>query len=242
MVAKNMVGFKKTPWANSLLTLSVTLPLAVAGCVTTQPDTTSPHVIPLRSRSNAGGVTRSQAPLRYDWSSDRILQPTSGFQVASYSGSVRASLDAPAIEQQTKTIDASGEEFANEFAKFQPGATATNPNSPTTPAIARNTGFFLTESDSSVNFFALNETGQTLWQLSLHADGGRFVGTSPALGNALGTDGVLYAISDLGRLYAVDASSGVVRSFYQIAGDTFTNTSPFVVPGNPSDQIFLVCQ
>lgn len=242
MVAKNMVGFKKTPWAHSLLTLSVTLPLAVTGCVTAQPETASPQVIPLSSRPVANGASPSTAPLRYDWSSDRILQPSSGFQVTSYSGSVRASFDAPAIEQQDKTINASGDEFANEFAKFQPGATATNPNSPTTPAVARNTGFFLTESDSSVNFFALNETGQTLWQLSLHADGGKFVGTSPALGNALGTDRVLYAISDLGRLYAVDASSGVVRSFYQIAGDTFTNSSPFVVPGNPTDQIFLVSQ
>ncbi|MBF2052636.1 MAG: PQQ-like beta-propeller repeat protein [Candidatus Sericytochromatia bacterium] len=141
----------------------------------------------------------------------------------------------PGTERALRNPETSGG-LSSDFAKNLPGADAVKVN-PSTPVVIGTTSYFLTESKTSVNFFALNANGQVDWELSLH-ENGYFAGSSAAQGKAHAN--TLYAISNQGRLYAVNASSGLVTNFVQITEDEFEYTSPFVVnDGGGTDSIYL---
>src|SRR5690606_28704204 len=155
------------------------------------------------NQAPAAVAAQANSEYRSDWSSDRIIRGTGDFKTASFASAIRPSLDLPAPERDTKQASTSGG-LTNVFAKDLPGAESLS-FVPNTPVVIGETSYFLTGSDSSVNFYALQSNGQVQWELSLH-DNGKFDDTSAGLGNAGGTS-TLYAISDTGRLYAVAAAS-----------------------------------
>jgi hypothetical protein len=239
-----MVGLRYLPLKSSVL-LAGTLSLVwlVTGCVTSE----STRVSPLQTIQKTALQTTVPQPqpralpaqlYRYDWTSDRISSPAS-FQLQAFSDAVKPAFFEQAPEQQPRSAQASGG-FANEFAKNLPGSDNTEAL-PNTPAFIGTNTFFLTASKSSVNAFGLNNAGQLLWQLNLHDNNGRFIGTSPALGDVNGIN-TLYAISNTGRLYAINAATGLVRGFVDITGEEFEYTSPWVIPSSVTgsgDNIYL---
>lgn len=238
-----MVASRRFPIKTLLLSAGLSASLALLGCAT---NSFSPRPVPvpntaqdssaLTSPSAAKSQTSAtQSEYHFDWSSDRIVNSGGGFKTASFSSAIKPLLQMPGVEQKLKSPETSGG-FANEFAKDLPSADH-GAYTPNTPAVIGDTAYFLTSSKASANFFALKENGQKAWELSLH-ENGKFDGTSPAVGKA--NPNVLYAISDLGRLYAVNATTGIVISYTEVTGDTFRYASPFVVDdGGSNDSIYL---
>lgn len=163
-----------------------------------------------------------------------------GFRTTSFIDSLKPSMDLPAVERQTRNVQTSGG-LVNTFAKDLPGAGNLD-YIPNTPAVIGTNSYFLTASTSSANAFALGSNGQVLWELSLH-DNGKFVGTSPAVSQAFGNVGgfpnAIYAISSTGRLYAINADTGLVISFVDIVEEEFQQSSPFVVRDGNNDAVYL---
>lgn len=173
-----------------------------------------------------------------DWSSDRILSNVPGFKTQAFSDSLRPQLNLPALRATPKTPPNSNE-FVNEFAKTISHDMDNGMPLPGSPAYitATDTAYFLTGSETLSNFYGLSSAGDVRWQLSLHDNNGKFVGTSPANGSAGGLN-VLYVANDVGRLYAVNADTGIVISFIDASSDGFEYTSPFVIAG-ATDNIYL---
>ncbi|MEZ0374189.1 MAG: PQQ-binding-like beta-propeller repeat protein [Candidatus Sericytochromatia bacterium] len=245
-----MVASKRFPVKTLLLSAGLSASLALLGCATNGLSSHS-QVVPVGPGPAANGTQQSlpapaanQTPsgtYRYDWTTDRILRQAPGFKTASFVDSLKPNLDLPPVARQTRDVATSGG-LANAFAKNLPGAEklAANPN---TPAVIGTTSYFLTGSTSSANVFALSSSGQVLWELSLHENGSFDHGLvsgggSMAVGNASGV-ATLYAITDQGRLHAVNADTGIVRSFVEVPEDEFHKSSPFVISDGANDRIYL---
>lgn len=234
-----MVGLRYLPIKSSVLvTFSLSLSLAVAGCVASTPDTVK-QVVSLTPASITSGPQPQARPLpeslyRYDWTHDRISEASASFKTQAFRDAVRPSFSDPAPEQQSKSTTVSGG-LSSEFAKNLPGSDGVD-HLPNTPAIIGTNSYYLTASATSTNAFGLNSSGQVLWQLSLHENNGRFIGTSPALGDVGGVN-TLYALSSTGRLYAINASTGIVRGFVDISEEEFEYTSPWVIPSSTTGSL-----
>lgn len=243
-----MVASKRFPLKTLLLSAGLSASLALLGCATNGLSTSS-RVTPIPgtgqttsqnqpAASTQQPAAQAQQRLRSDWSSDRILYRGS-FRTASFVDAIKPSLDLPAVERGTKDV-ATSDGLANSFAKNLPGAGKLD-YLPNTPARIGTNTYFLTASETSTNAYALNASGNKLWDLSLH-ENGSFDGTSPAVGRVNGVD-VLYAVTDEGRLYAINASTGLVINFAEISEDEFHHASPFVrssdADSNNSDPVFL---
>lgn len=213
---------------------------SLTGCLNTAPATDAQKTSENQTAPivNTNILETSSQVSRYDWSTDRIIGQSGGFQTQAFKERVKASLQLPAVEQNEKQASTSGG-FANEFAKNLPSAVDVN-HLPNSPAVLNNTAYFLTASDSSSNFYALDQSGALQWELALHENNGRFIGTSPAFGSAGGKN-ILYAITDQGRIYAVDASNGIVQGFVDVTSDKFMYSSPFVVAG-ATDSVYVASQ
>ncbi len=144
-------------------------------------------------------------------------------------------MDLPPVERQPRQVETSGG-LVNQFAKNLPGAEGLD-FIPNTPAVIDTSTYFLTASKTSSNVYALGSNGQVLWDLSLH-ENGFFDGTSLAVGAADGDD-TLYGVTDTGRLYAINADTGLVINFVEIAEDEFHQTSPYVVTVDDDDYVYL---
>ncbi|PKL76960.1 MAG: hypothetical protein CVV27_07630, partial [Candidatus Melainabacteria bacterium HGW-Melainabacteria-1] len=242
-----MVASKRFPVKTLLLSAGLSASLALLGCATNGLSSAN-RVQPVTNQASSSEQASSSqlsAPKalppspaatahRYDWSTDRILRRGADFRTANFIDSLKPTLDLPPVERQSKDTSTSGG-LTNTFAKNLPGANNLE-YIPNTPAVIGTTSYFLTSSESSANVFALDANGQVLWELGLH-ENGRFDGTSLAVGTANGTS-TLYGISDEGRLYAINANSGLVISFIDITEDEFHKGSPFVVAG-ATDQVYL---
>lgn len=238
-----MVASRRFPIKTLLISAGLSASLALLGCATNS-FPSSEQVVPVpqtalnNSSVNDSKAISQQDSYRFDWSSDRVFNSNQGFKTSSFSNSIKPLLGLPAVERKLKSAEDFGG-FANEFAKNLPGAQNSD-YIPNTPAVIGNMAYFLTNSESGVNFFALRENGQAAWDLSLH-ENGRFNGSSPAVGKA--NANILFAISDLGRLYAVNATTGLVVSFAEVTEDEFLNSSPFVVDdGGGEDSVYLASQ
>jgi len=261
-----MAASKRFPVKTLLTSAGLSASLALLGCATNGISSLS-HVLPVGNQQPAGSTQQtasgsqqtSQAvevvkPYRYDWSTDRVVNSGAGFRTASFVDAIKPTLELPPVARQAKDATTSGG-LVSTFAKNLPGAD-TLPFVPgsapslgsgeagSVPAAFGDTTFFLTGSSTSTNAFALGSNGQVLWELSLH-ENGKFDGTSVAGGQALGVN-TLYAITDKGRLYAINATTGIVTSFVEIPTDEFHKVSPFVVTqgvtggGSPLvDRIYL---
>lgn len=175
---------------------------------------------------------------KQDWSTDRILGPAPHFKTQAFADAIRPQLNLPALNAAPKAPPNPGE-FANEFVKTISHDLDNGMPTPGSPAYiaATDTAYFVTGSETLTNFYALSSNGDVRWQLSLHENNGKFVGTSPANGSANGLN-VLYVANDVGRLYAVNADTGIVISFIDASSDGFEYTSPFVIAG-ATDNIYL---
>lgn len=246
-----MAVSKRFPVKTLLTSAGLSASLALLGCATNGVSSLS-HVLPVAGNQQPTGSTAAQQPVtgsaqqtaetvrpyRYDWSSDRVFNGNSGeFRTASFVDSLKPSLELPPVARQAKDAATSGG-LTNAFAKNLPGADTLPyvPGAPpsigsdeagSVPASFGDTTYFLTGSGSSTNAFALASNGQVQWELGLH-DNGKFDGTSVAGGQAANVN-TLYAITDKGRLYAINATTGVVISFVEIPTDEFHKVSPFVV-------------
>lgn len=225
-----MIGLSSLPVKISALVV-ISWSLSLTGCVISTPDTMKQN-IPLAPADtlSTSGLQPQARPLpealyRYDWTTDRIVG--SHFKTQAFREAIRPVLSDPALEQQPKSANLSGG-LSSEFAKNLPGSEGVD-HLPSTPAVIGTNSYYLTASASSTNVFALNNSGHVLWQLSLHDNNGRFIGTSPALGDVGGIN-TLYALSSTGRLYAINANTGIVRGFVDITGEAFEYTSPWVIP------------
>ncbi len=248
-----MVASKRFPLKTLLLSAGMSTSLALLGCATNGlPSSTTSGQAPLtgsgqqasQPTSSTSQATQSSqvaqspqaGPYRYDWSSDRmgIAPASSGFRTASFIDSIKPSLDLPAVDRQTRDASTSGG-LINTFAKDLPGANdlAYVPN---TPAVIGTNTFFLTGSSSSVNAFSLGSNGQMRWELNLH-ENGKFLGSSPAIGQAFSN--VIFAVTDTGRLYAINADSGLVISFVDIVEEEFQFSSPFVSRDGGTDAVYV---
>lgn len=249
-----MVASTRFPLKTLLVSTGLSASLALIGCATngfpTSPKTDSAgsptQAAPSQDREAAAPASHagvSSPDHISDWTRDRVVETrTAGdFQTASFADAIKPALTLPAIERNPKQASDSGG-LENTFAKDLPGADNVN-YLPNTPASIGTNSYFLTNSSDASNFFALRSNGSLIWELSLH-DNGDFNGSSPAVGSATGTN-ILYAISDNGRLYAVNASTGIVISFVDIPEEEFKNASPFVTSGantdapDTSDSIYL---
>lgn len=233
-----MVASKRFPVKTLLLSGGLSVSLALLGCATNglSPAT---RIQPI----SQGAATSAQQPaassaqnspkqtFRYDWSSDRIINKANSFRTASFVDSLKPNMDLPPVAREARDPETSGG-LSNSFAKNLPGADALD-YIPNTPAVIGTNSYFLTASKSSSNVFALGSNGQVLWDLSLH-ENGYFDGSSLATGEARGTD-TLYGITDTGRLYAINADTGLVISFTEVTEDEFHNSSPFVVTDRDTD-------
>lgn len=245
-----MVASTRFPVKPLVASVGISLSLALIGCAGNQPTASSPQVVPLPQ----SGVTIAQqnpeaAPaanpllspqnLVLDWTSDRIFTGAQSFSTQAFSDTIKPNMALPDVEKHPKDPqDTQG--FANVFAKDLPGSESLGylPNVPVTITSSGNTtAFFLTGSASSTNFFALQENGQVQWQLALH-ENGKFVGSSPAVAQA-GGQNYLYAITDQGRLYAVNPSTGLVAGFADIPEAEFENTSPFALADGSNSRVYL---
>ena len=259
-----MVASTRFPLKTLLVSTGLSASLALIGCATNgfstapksdsgTPTTPNQAVPETTNQTTMETPNAPQTTLYSDWTSDRVVgnQAQGDFKTASFADSIKPGLALPAEEKNPKLASSSGG-LANAFAKNLPGASEVNylPNTPvviadaTTPTDANKAiSYFLTDSKSSSNFYAIRGDGSLVWELSLH-DNGNFDGSSPTLGTTTGTN-FLYAISDNGRLYAVNASTGIVTSFVDIPEEKFKNASPFVTSGantdaaNTSDSVFL---
>ncbi|PIQ25810.1 hypothetical protein COW36_21965 [bacterium (Candidatus Blackallbacteria) CG17_big_fil_post_rev_8_21_14_2_50_48_46] len=227
--------------STALIAFSLSVSLAVAGCVASNPELLQQKpLVPTSSVSQTVSGPLPQArPLpqslyRYDWTTDRILG-AQGFRTQAFVDSVKPAMSDPAIEQQVKEATSSGG-LTSDFAKNLPGSDNSE-YLPNTPVVIGTDAYYLTSSLSSTNVFALNDNGSKIWDLSLHDNGGRFIGTSAGLGAAGGVN-TLYALSSTGRLYAINAATGLVRSFVDIIGEEFEFSSPFVISG-ATDNIYV---
>ncbi len=247
-----MVASTRFPVKPLVASVGLSLSLALIGCAGNQLST--PRAVPLPDGPTSQNTVqvappannavadspvsipteKAQYPEIVDWSSDRIVD-SSSFSTQGFADAIKPSFTLPAVERQPKPATRSGG-FANEFAKNLPGSTDIS-YLPNTPALIGQTAYFLTASDSSTNFFALQENGQIQWQLSLH-ENGSFVGTSPAVAQAAGQN-FLYAISDTGRLYAVNPNTGLVAGFVDIPESEFQNNSPFALTDGANSRIYL---
>jgi hypothetical protein len=238
-----MVGLRYLPMKNTaLVAVSLSISLAVVGCVASSPDLVKqvkPVAEGIQTPASLAAPqpqarTLPQALYRFDWTADRIVGG-SDFRTQAFSDSVKANLSSSFIEQKPKLATASGG-LTSEFAKNLPGSDNVD-YLPNTPAIIGTDSYYLTASETSTNVFKLNVNGQKVWDLSLHENNGRFVGTSPAIGAAGGTS-TIYALASTGRLYAINADTGLVRSFVDVVSENFEFTSPWVISG-ATDNIYL---
>jgi hypothetical protein len=239
-----MVGLRYLPMkSTALVAFSLSVSLAVVGCVASSPDILK-QVKPVSNGLQAAAPLSAPLPqarnlpqslYRFDWTSDRIVGGSANFSTQAFSDSVKANLSTPAIEQGAKSASTSGG-LTSEFAKNLPGSDNVE-YLPNTPAIIGSNSYYLTGSTASTNVFALNVNGQLIWELSLHDNNARFVGTSPAIGAAGGVNTV-YALANTGRLYAINADTGLVRSFVDVVNENFEFTSPWVISG-ATDSIYL---
>lgn len=191
-----------------------------------KPDASTPAALPAQMKTN------TQVS---DWTSDRILNMQKGFSTQAFSDAIKPSLTLPEVESAPKSPENAGG-FANVFAKNLPGSDNVS-YLPNIPAIIDTTAYFLTSSDTSTNFYALQSNGQVQWQLTLH-ENGKFAGSSPAVAQAFGQR-YLYAITDKGRLYAVNASTGIVAGFADIPEGEFLESSPFAVTDGSNSRVYL---
>lgn len=239
-----MAAFKRFPVKTLLASTGLSASLALLGCATngvsnlsTLPGSQPPASSMQATTSQPTASSVAIKPYRYDWSSDRVLYSDNGFKTASFVDSLKPTLELPPVERQTKNATTSGG-LVSTFAKNLPGAdsSAILPDSPpstgngeagSVPATFGDTTYFLTSSTTSTNVFGLGSNGQVVWELGLH-DNGKFDGTSVAGGTAAGVN-TLYALTDKGRLYAINASTGLVISFVEIPTEEFHKVSPFVV-------------
>ncbi|MGV3524440.1 MAG: hypothetical protein ACO1RX_09455 [Candidatus Sericytochromatia bacterium] len=237
-----MIASKRSPIKTLLLASGLSASLALLGCAT---NGLSPlaDVQPVPgSQTGQTSVRPAQAaplpvPGNYDWSSDRVLR-SSGFRTTSFSDAIKPALEIPAVEREVKNPSLSGG-FANSFAKDLPSANGVN-YLPNTPAVdASGNTYFLTASEASANFFSLSPGGGTRWDLSLH-DNGKFVDTSPAFGKD--NPNTLFVATDQGRLYAINANSGLVTTFIDIPEASFSQSSPFVIDMGADDYVYLASQ
>ena len=240
-----MVASTRFPLKTVLVSASLSASIALLGCVNNNLSSAPQKLsFPNEQQSGAAGSedSSSQAQLpvatgeyRADWTQDRIVG-SSGFRTASFTDSIRPDLTLDSPNSQIKSPQNS-QGFENSFAKDLPGADQLE-SLPNTPVVIGQNAFFLTNSASSTNFFGLQDNGQIKWQLSLH-DNGRFKGSSPAVGKAF--PNTLFAITETGRLYAVDANTGLVINFIDIPEEEFQFSSPWVMQNGvaASDHVFL---
>lgn len=233
-----MIASKRFPVKTLLLSAGLSVSLTLLGCVAggnSPTELLKPISMSNSTAESAGQAASAQHNIGYDWSTDRIITHNGGFRVNSFQDAIKPVLEMPASERAPRNPATSGG-LSNEFAKNLPGAESVSVN-PGTPVVIGTTSYFLTESKNSVNFFALNANGQVDWELSLH-ESGHFAGTSAAQGKA--HTNTLYAISSQGRLYAVNAGSGLVTNFVQITADEFEFSAPFVInDGGGVDSVYL---
>lgn len=240
-----MVASTRFPLKTVLVSASLSASFALLGCVnnnlSSSPQKLSfPHELQHGSTGAQNPASQAQPPAtaveyRADWTQDRILG-SAAFRTASFTDSIRPDLGLDSPASQIKSPQTS-QGLENTFAKDLPGADQLE-SLPNTPAVIGQNAYFLTNSASSANFFGLQDNGQIKWQLGLH-DNGKFQGSSPAVGKAF--NNTLYAITDTGRLYAVDANSGLVMSFIDIPEEEFQFSSPWVMQdgANVRDHVFL---
>lgn len=243
-----MVASTRFPVKPLVASVGLSVSLALIGCAGNQPTASSPQVVPL-PQSQITTPQTEVAPVAslpairqnfvVDWTTDRIFTGSQSFSTQAFSDAIKPTLTLPDVEKYPKDPqDTQG--FANVFAKNLPGSESLGylPNVPVTiTSGGSTTAFFLTGSDSSTNFYALQENGQVQWQLALH-ENGKFLGSSPAVGPANGQN-YLYAITDQGRLYAVNPSTGLVAGFADIPEAEFENTSPFAVQDGSRSRVYL---
>lgn len=247
-----MVASTRFPVKPLVASVGLSVSLTLLGCSGNQPTSSSPQVIPLSPQtannmparsaqdsdsavSSALNPSRQGAEAVRDWTSDRVLYSDVSFSTQAFSDSIKPNMTLPAVERESKSpLSAGG--FANDFAKNLPGSESVN-YLPNIPALINTTSYFLTSSEASTNFYALQDNGQIQWQLSLH-ENGEFIGSSPAVAQAAGQN-YLYAITNKGRLYAVNASTGIVAGFADIPEGEFENNSPFAITDGTNSRIYL---
>ncbi len=243
-----MVASTHFPVKPLVASVSLSLSLALIGCSGNQ--LTSSQVVPIPQDASyqapltvdnaaieavSPAVQTQQLSQVSDWTSDRISNGQQTFSTQAFSDAIKPSLTLPDVELAPKSPEKTGG-FANTFAKNLPGSDNVS-YLPNIPAIIDTTAYFLTSSDSSTNFYALQDNGQIQWQLALH-ENGKFAGSSPAVAQASGQR-YLYAITDKGRLYAVNASTGIVAGFADIPEGEFVDSSPFAVTDGSNSRVYL---
>ncbi len=240
-----MVASTRFPLKTVLVSASLSASIALLGCVNNNNLSSAPQKLsfPNELQQGATGLenpaSQTQTPIagdyRADWTQDRIIGGAD-FRTAAFTDSLRPDLTLDSPDSRIKSPQTS-QGLENSFAKDLPGADQLE-SLPNTPAVIGQNAYFLTNSASSTNFFGLQDNGQIKWQLSLH-DNGRFKGSSPAVGKAF--TNTLYAITNTGRLYAVDANSGLVISFIDIPEEEFQFSSPWAMQDgtNTRDHVFL---
>lgn len=184
-------------------------------------------------------ISSEQVKVRFDWSTDRVKTSNKSFKTQAFTDSIKATLDVPSVATSLRQ-GTNNAGFVNEFAKVS----SSEDNSlviPNVPAVSGTTTIMLTSSSSASNVFALNNLGDLIWQNSLHDNGGKFLGSSPSLGKQFTNS--FYAISDQGRLYAINISTGIVQGFIDTS-DTFAHASPLVIQDTPNnvDRVFVGSQ